>query len=117
AMIKKIVYHEKNMPISIIMNRSREKKQGKMVMDQFQAIIRNFLHVETRALGILPDDPIVSDAVSHQKPFILWKGKSPVSKELKKIADDYMGAADGVDRKQSASFVQKLKRLLMEREK
>jgi len=114
AMVKKILYRDNEMSISIIMNRVREIRQGKIILDKFQTIIRKFLHVETHALGILPDDPIVREAVSGQTPFILWKGKAPISKSLRQITEKYTNGK-GLQNKRSSSFVQKLRRLLLER--
>lgn len=114
ALVKQIVYREEGMPISIIMNRARVNQQGKRVLSRFQTIIRNFLHIETNALGVLPDDPTVSEAVSRQRPFILWKNRAPISKALRQITNHYITDTEEPDNKQHTSFVQKLKRLLME---
>lgn len=116
AMVKRIIYQGGNMSFSVIMNRAGEKRQAKKVMNQFQTIIRTFLKIETKALGILPDDPVVSEAVSHQTPFILWKNKAPISKAIKQLTSIYLNNT-GFDKRASASlsFVQKLKHLLMER--
>lgn len=115
AMVKKILYHDNNIPISIVMNRAKEKRQGERVLKQFQTIIQKFLRVETRALGVLPDDPTVSEAVSRQTPFILWNEKAPISKALRQITKNYVTNTSEPINKQPTSFVQKLKRLLMER--
>lgn len=115
AMVKKVVHHDHAMPVSIIMNRVRDLRQGNLIVNQFQTIIRHFLNVEAKALGILPDDPTVSEAVFQQTPFILWKPRAPISKALHHITKNYVVNKIGTDKKESTSFVQKLKHLLMER--
>lgn len=115
AMVKKIIYHDRNIPVAIIMNRVRTKRQGKRVLDQLQTIIKKFLKIETKAIGILPDDPALPEAVSRQMPVILWKDKSPITRALKQLTENYVTNTYEMRNTHRTSFVQKLKSFLVER--
>src|SRR5699024_5462915 len=65
GMIKHIVNKRQHMPIYIVMNRCRSKKNGEYSLHRFQQVITSFLHVDTKRLGILPEDKMVSIAVTR----------------------------------------------------
>ncbi len=115
GMIKHIINNRQNMPIYVVMNRCRSKKIGERSLDKFQQVITSFLQIETRRLGILPEDKMVSTAVTRQTPYILLNEKLPVSKALKEIVQHYINEGDRPDHLGPISFVQRLTRLLKER--
>src|SRR5690625_7921396 len=76
GMIKHIVNKRQNMPIYLVMNRCSSKKIGEHSLQKFQHVITSFLQVETKALGILPEDKMVSTAVTRQTPYIILNEKA-----------------------------------------
>ncbi|WP_342447712.1 MinD/ParA family protein [Lentibacillus salicampi] len=115
SMIKHIVIYRPDMPISVIMNRAKSAKSGEQALSRFQRVIKQFLNTEIQKLGILPDDKTVSDAVIRQIPFILLNEKSHISRAVKGIVDDYLMEKSNLSKKASASFVQRLKLLMLGR--
>src|SRR5690625_4882919 len=115
GMIKHIINNQQNMPIYVVMNRSRSQKIGERSLDKFQQVITSFLQIEIKALGILPEEKMVSTAVIRQTPYILLSEKYPVSKALKEIVLHYINGGDELNHKRPVSFVQRLTRLLKER--
>lgn len=115
GMIKHIINNRQNMPIYVVMNRCRSQKNGERSLNKFQQVITNFLHIEIIKLGILPEDKMVSTAVTRQTPYILLNEKLPVSKALIEIVRRYINEGEGENHLKSISFVQRLTRLLKER--
>ena|SRR5690625_48100 len=115
GMIKHIVNKRQNMPIYIVMNRCRSKKIGDQSLHKFQQVITSFLQINTKSLGILPEDKMVSTAVTRQTPYIILNGKSSVSKALKEIVRHYINEIEGQQHLETITFMQRLTRLLKER--
>ncbi|MBP1949143.1 flagellar biosynthesis protein FlhG [Virgibacillus litoralis] len=115
GMIKHILNKQRNMPISVIMNRSASLKSGYQALDRFQRVVTQFLDVEIHKLGILPDDKIVSTAVIRQIPYVLLNEKAAVSKAIREIASNYTTYGTEYQQQKSTSFVKRLKQFMMER--
>lgn len=115
GMIKHIVNNQGNMPIYVVMNRSLSLKSGKKALGRFQRVISQFLAVEIHQMGVLPDDRTVSTAVSRQIPYSILNENAEISKSLKQIATNYSQNSFQINKRESVSFVQRLKRLLVER--
>lgn len=115
SMIKFIIHKNDQLPISLVMNKSPSTALGKKYLNQFQMIIQNFLTIQPKKLGILPDDPIVSKAVMRQMPYILYKENAQISKAMKKIVHNYLGKSQQTKKRTHLSFLDRLKQLLKER--
>lgn len=115
GMIKHIVNNMGEMPIYVVMNRSLSYKTGKKALDRFQRVISHFLHVEIQQMGVLPDDRTVSAAVIRQIPYSILNENAAISKAIKQIAANYLQKSLTTNKKMTISFVQRLKRLLVER--
>lgn len=115
GMIKHIINNQQNMPIYVVMNRSRSHKIGERSLNRFKQVISSFLQIDIMKLGILPEDKMVSTAVTRQTPYILLNEKSPVSRALKEIVHHYINEEEVLDHSRPVSFVQRLTRLLKER--
>ncbi|SFA77301.1 flagellar biosynthesis protein FlhG [Lentibacillus halodurans] len=112
GMIKHIVNHKPDLPLSVIMNRTASAKNGQQALERFHRVIQQFLNKEVRKLGILPDDKTVSTAVIRQIPFVLLNEKAAVSKGIKKIVASYLEDKPEADDNASISFIQKIKQLM-----
>ncbi|WP_099158115.1 MinD/ParA family protein [Virgibacillus ndiopensis] len=115
GMIKHIVNNTKKMPIYVVMNRSASKKHGLKALDRFAGVIRQFLHVDVRLMGVLPDDKTVQTAVTRQIPYLLLNDKAAISKSMKQIVSNYLSNSVALSTTEPLSFVQKIKQLMIER--
>ncbi|MCG1028719.1 MinD/ParA family protein [Virgibacillus halodenitrificans] len=115
SMIKHIVAYNSDLPISIIMNRAQNERDGQNAAAKFTDVIKQFLNKQVRILGILPEDKHVSNAVRRQTPYLLLNERAPVSKAIKKITRTYIQCVTEEYNKPSSSFVRKLKQLILER--
>ncbi|HIS29788.1 MAG TPA: MinD/ParA family protein [Candidatus Avamphibacillus intestinigallinarum] len=116
GMIKQIVNNSYEMPIKIIMNRSPSNKIGYKALNGLSDVIQQFLRIKVVALGILPEDRVVSKAVMNQMPYVLYKKEAPVSKAMRDIATTYVIEKDASSEqtKDNRSFIQKLKQFILE---
>ena len=115
GMIKHIVNKRQNMPIYLVMNRCSSKKIGEHSLQKFQHVITSFLQVEPKSLGILPEDKMVSTAVTRQTPYIILNEKASISRALKEVVRHYIDGMIDQQDSRSASFLQRLTNLLKER--
>lgn len=68
------------MNLKMIVNRVHSAAEGKRVADRVTQIAGQFLNLKVEYLGFIYDDPLVSQSVLRQKPFIIAdpKGKSSI---------------------------------------
>lgn len=115
GMIKHIVNNQGKMPIYVVMNRSLTQKSGKKALERFQRVISQFLHIEIHQMGILPYDRTVSTAVIRQIPYSILNENAAISKAIRQIVANYSQRAFTTNKKETTSFVKRLKQLLVER--
>src|SRR5699024_4796819 len=116
VIIKQMDNKSYKMQIKIIMNRSPSVKIGYRALSGLSDVIQQFLKVKVVALGVLPEDRIVSKAVMNQIPYVLYKKEAPVSKAMKEIAEKYAIDKDYASEqvRDNRSFIQKLKQFILE---
>ncbi|REJ09529.1 MinD/ParA family protein [Halobacillus trueperi] len=113
AMIKHLVHNDKSLPIKILVNRSLNEKNGRATFDRLSLVVNRFLEAEVALLGVLPDDRSVLEAVNKQRPFVIDRPKSKVSRSLEEMVRDYLNESHSQE--SPLSFVDKLKRFVFER--
>ena len=117
SLVKQIVIHDNQLPLRLIMNRSRHKKENKKSMERFQNVVEQFLYTKITQGALLSDDKIVTEAVMQQIPYVLLAPKSTVSKQLKQIVFEFLSGESDQKKSKKHSFIQKLKRYLVVQEK
>ncbi|EQB36398.1 MULTISPECIES: MinD/ParA family protein [Virgibacillus] len=115
SMIKHILHYNHTIPIQVIMNRSQSGNKGWKLLERFTKVVDQFLHVQIGALGVLPYDKTVNQAVINQTPFFVEKERSTISKAMRKMAGDYLKTQNNRQDFTSSSFLQKLKQIVKER--
>ncbi|MGL4523830.1 MAG: MinD/ParA family protein [Bacilli bacterium] len=111
AAMKHVVLQGGNCSIYLICNRSDSHQQGIEVLERLQLTLRRFLKKESITLGALPYDRTVSQAVTAQVPFLLYKEKSEVSRAMKKLVSSYISNEHHIPNQTSNGFVQKIRQL------
>ncbi|HHY74643.1 MAG TPA: MinD/ParA family protein [Bacillus bacterium] len=110
AAMKYIHLKESEMPFYLIINRAFSEKQALSTSNRLGSAVKRFLEKDIVSLGDLPDDRIVSKAVSHQTPFLLYAPDSNVSRSMLTIVNRY--TKSDFNQKKSASsysFISKLR--------
>lgn len=108
--IIKIIATEINSPkleLKLIVNRVQSVVDGRKVAERVINIAGQFLNVKVDNLGMIYEDPIVSQGVIRQTPFICLDSKSKASISLKHI----VSRLEGIDYKEGGgikNFVGKL---------
>lgn len=113
SMVKHVLTNQATMPLYVIMNRASTHKDGMESLKRFKQVVFQFLQIDIQLLGILPEDKIVSTAVRRQIPYVLLNEKSAVSKAMNQLTSNYTNNVK--ESSESASFVQKLKKMITER--
>ncbi|MBN9652866.1 MinD/ParA family protein [Halobacillus sp. GSS1] len=114
AMIKHLVHKDNRLPIKILVNRSLNEKSGRETFERLAVVVKRFLASEVALLGVLPDDRSVLEAVNKQRPFVIDRPKSRVSRSLEELVLGYLNESR-TQAASSFSFVDKLKRFVFER--
>ncbi len=57
--------------LKLIVNRVHSAAEGKRISDRMTTIVGQFLNCKVEYMGFIYDDPVVSQAVVRQKPFII----------------------------------------------
>ena len=74
-----------NINLKMIVNRVASAMEGKRVADRMTQIAAQFLNLKVEYLGFIYDDPLVSQSVLRQKPFLIVDPKGKASVCLKHI--------------------------------
>jgi len=74
-----------NINLKMIVNRVSSAMEGKRVSDRMTQIAAQFLNLKVEYLGFIYDDPLVSQSVLRQKPFLVVDPKGKASICLKHI--------------------------------
>ncbi|MDQ0253694.1 flagellar biosynthesis protein FlhG [Evansella vedderi] len=94
ATIKYIHSQDKKLPISLVVNRIHDRREGPLTAENMAAVCSKFLGKEITHLSTIPDDEAVSKAVRSQTPFILKSPRAESSKAIKETAKSYIGTTE-----------------------
>lgn len=72
--------------VLFLVNRAVDEAQAYRTADRFREVSREFLGVEPRWIGFLPEDPAVGASVNHQKPLLIDDPFSRAGRALSGIA-------------------------------
>ncbi|HLS06497.1 MAG TPA: MinD/ParA family protein [Bacillota bacterium] len=115
GMIKHILTLDQTIPIYLIMNRMTSKKQGEQTMKRFQNVVKQFLNYEVQALGYLPYDPKVTDAVMKQTPLLMNRKRSSMARGIRQMTHHFLTKKRTDNHNNKLSFIDKFKLLLTKR--
>lgn len=117
GMIKHIINNSSDLSINIVMNRSTSSKSGYKALRGIKNVASQFLDVDVKTLGILPDDPVVTEAVMSQTPYLLLKENAAVSRALMKVVESFLShnLETSDDTKSMSSFLNRLKNFVTRR--
>lgn len=115
AMIKHITQKHSELPMYLIVNKAFSHRAGENTMERMQNVVSQFLNKSIEPLGILPDDRVVTKAVTKQVPFISYDEKAKISQALTSMTNQYLEQNINIHEKVPFTFVSKLKQFMLER--
>ncbi|WP_338452066.1 MinD/ParA family protein [Niallia oryzisoli] len=116
AAMKYITLANKMIPFFIIVNRVQTEKEGMDTYTRISKVLNHFLEKNAVLLGILPEDPIIPQAVNRQIPFIKLNENAPASKALFSMVEKYcLQNFELPTNFKKPHFITRLKRFLFER--
>lgn len=108
--MKHIIMTNPLVNMSLLINNASSTKEGEQTYNHLRIVVQNFLKYEIKLFGILPNDPIVSEAVRQQVPFYMLNPRAKISKLLAKTVLDYLKANNQDKQKEeNKQFISKLK--------
>ena len=100
-------YDDLNLGLRLVVNRVKSAADAKKVADRMTTIAGQFLNLKVDYLGFIYDDPVVSQAVLKQKPFISIDPRSKASQCIQHI----VGKLEKTESRHTGGFTSMLKRL------
>jgi flagellar biosynthesis protein FlhG len=100
-------YDDLNLGLKLVVNRVKTAADAKKVADRMTTIAGQFLNLRVDYLGFIYDDPVVSQAVLRQKPFISIDPRSRASQCIQHI----VGKLEKNEPGKAGGFATMLKRL------
>ena len=100
-------YDDLDLGLKLIVNRVHSAADARKVADRMISITGQFLNLKVDYLGFIYEDPVVSQAVLRQKPFMSLDPKSKASVCIQHI----MGKLEKSEYRQSKGFTSMIKRL------
>ncbi|UTR10848.1 MinD/ParA family protein [Evansella sp. LMS18] len=110
GMIKFIHNNNKDLPVCLIINRIKNKKEGPATAANISAVCRQFLNKEINSLIFIPDDDTVGKAVRAQTPFIAFSPNARSSAAVSQAARQYTDNFNSQKKYTELSFTAKLRR-------
>jgi flagellar biosynthesis protein FlhG len=100
-------YDNLDMELKLVVNRVKAAVDAKKVADRMLSIVGQFLNLKIDYLGFIYDDPIVSQAVIRQKPFMAMDPRSKASICIQHI----VGKLEKSELRKAGGFASMFKRL------
>ncbi len=97
-----------NMELKLVVNRVSSNLEGRRVAERVVSIANQFLNIKVDNLGMIFDDPIVSQAVIKQTPFIVLDPNSKASMSVKSI----VSRLEGIEFKEGGGIKDFVNRLM-----
>jgi len=82
AIMKAVFRQRKDADVHLVINRVHRASEGKAVYDKLSLVVSRFLASRVSSLGSIADDPLVSEAVRSQRPFLLAYPDAPASRAI-----------------------------------
>jgi flagellar biosynthesis protein FlhG len=100
-------YENLDMELKLVVNRVKGAAEAKKVADRMTHIAGQFLNLKVDYLGFIYDDPVVSQAVLRQKPFMVIDPRCKASICVQHI----VGKMDKSELRETGGFASMFKRL------
>ncbi|EMT46882.1 MULTISPECIES: MinD/ParA family protein [Anoxybacillus] len=116
ATMKYIHLADHQLPIYVLVNRARSDKEGIETLQRLKQVAKRFLGKELHALGYVPEDRTVSNAVIRQTPFLLFDPSAKASKAVIQMTERYLANEEHKEQmKRPFHFFAKLRQYFLER--
>lgn len=87
ALLKVIASNNNNTVVRLVVNRVINGEEARQVTDKLCATADRFLNIKVQKFGYIVEDPLISQAVRNQEPFISAHPKSPAALCVERLAE------------------------------
>ncbi len=91
AIVKLISNEKPGLGVGIIINMCRNEKEGDLLFDRFNEIVKRFLGKNILFRGSMVRDNVVTEAIMRQVPLAVYADKSAPVQSLRRIARNMLG--------------------------
>lgn len=113
--IKHLLLADERLTVNIAVNRARAQKQALDTYNRLSHAIHTFLGAEVRFAGSIPDDPLVSQAVIDQVPFLIKNPQAKASRSVRLLTDVLFQTEENKPREEKPAFIERLSSFLLRR--
>ena len=111
ALVKTVVYKDKDKVIKIIINKADNPVEAIDVLSKLIKVTGEFLNLKLQKLGYILYDNTVVKSVKQQEPFIIGYPRSQATKSIKDMAESLMGGAPGMQPDRNTGMVGFIKKI------
>lgn len=86
AVVKVFSHFRPQKEVLVVVNRAKGPREADQTFEKLATAARRFLAARLKYVGFVPDDPLVSQAVKRQQPFLLSSPHAAASRSLREIA-------------------------------
>jgi flagellar biosynthesis protein FlhG len=90
ALLKVLCMNGADSPVKVVVNHCKNTTVAKRTYARFQEVVQKNLYLEIQPLGLIIEDPKVSEAVLRQRPFVSHYPNTIASKCIRSIANKYL---------------------------
>ncbi len=94
ALLKILVLNGFNGRISVVVNQCKDTAIAKKTYTRFKEVVRKYLTLDIHPMGVIIDDPHVSEAVKNQHAYISCYPDAIASKCIRVIANNFLNQND-----------------------
>ncbi len=98
AMVKVCQTIREDLPIGLIVNRTRSSREAHELHEKFNQIVDRFLGISIARAGHVVEDPAVERSTRVQQPLVLADPGSDAAKTIARLADALLPVLDGEPR-------------------
>ncbi|AZB42958.1 MinD/ParA family protein [Bacillus sp. FJAT-42376] len=87
---KYVLLNSKNSKISVLLNKAKTDLDGTMAYHRLSSVLNKYLSAHADLLGILPEDPKVSEAVIKRNPVTSLYPRAKYSRSIRQTAEAFL---------------------------
>ncbi|MEI6127215.1 MAG: hypothetical protein WCQ99_11755 [Pseudomonadota bacterium] len=76
--------------VKVVVNHCNDTAMAKETYSRFKEVVSQYLYVDLQPLGLIAEDPRVSEAVKRQQPYILLYAETIASQCIRVIAKNFL---------------------------
>lgn len=115
SLIKLLSDLDSNLPISLVVNRVENKREGNRVLNIIKDKSSSYLKKDIQPLGYIPEDRSVIRSLKRQMPLCIYYKDSPAARAIMSIGRKIVGLESNHKNEKPESFLERLATLFKQK--